>query len=130
MKMDDMLKDLLEKASLYGLLAKKYEYVDPQKHMYYYQKHFQYVMKVEQHYMMLEGRSHAPKRMPKRCGCNKVPQMMPEGYNNAPYMMGEGHDNNAPYMMPQSHDNNAPHMMPQSHDNNAPHMMPGQYPMY
>ncbi len=55
MHLDQTLKDLLTKASLFGLLAKRYEYVDPQKHMYYYQKHFYYVMKVEQHYMMLEN---------------------------------------------------------------------------
>jgi len=58
--MDDTLKDLLTKASLYGLLAKRYEYVDPQKHMYFYQKHFQYAMKVEQRYMMVEGNNTAP----------------------------------------------------------------------
>ncbi|MGG3452262.1 hypothetical protein ABER98_20895, partial [Domibacillus aminovorans] len=64
MQLDQTLKDLLAKANLYGLLAKKYEYVDPQKHMHYYQKHFYYVTKVEQHYMMLEGGNCAPKMMP------------------------------------------------------------------
>lgn len=53
--MDETLKDLLSKASLYGLLAKRYEYVDPQKHMHYYQKHFQCFMALEHHYMMLHG---------------------------------------------------------------------------
>lgn len=53
--MDETLKDLLSKASLYGLLAKRYEYVDPQKHMHFYQMHFQCVMALEHHYMMLHG---------------------------------------------------------------------------
>jgi hypothetical protein len=50
----NLLSKPLSKASLYGLLAKRFEYVDPQKHMHYYQKHFYYTMKVEQHCMMLQ----------------------------------------------------------------------------
>ncbi|WP_309087275.1 hypothetical protein [Domibacillus sp.] len=88
MKLDQTLKDLLAKANLYGLLAKKYEYLDPEKHMYYDLKHFHYVTRVEQHYMMLKRRNDAPH------------MMMSEEYNNAPHMM-----------MPQGH-NNAPNMMP------------------
>lgn len=38
--MDPRLKQLLEMASLYGMLAKYYEHIDPEKHMYFYQKHF------------------------------------------------------------------------------------------
>ncbi|WP_046174952.1 hypothetical protein [Domibacillus indicus] len=117
MIMDETLKDLLAKANLYGLLAKKYEYVDPQKHMHFYQKHFHHVMRVEQHYMMLEGRSHVPTRNPKGCGCNSAPRLMPEEHNNAPHMMPEGY-------------NNAPHMMMAEGYNNASHIMPGQFPMY
>lgn len=60
MKMDQTLKDLLMQANLYGLLAKKYEYVDPQKHMHFYQLHFHCVLKLEQHFMMLESHGHAP----------------------------------------------------------------------
>jgi hypothetical protein len=52
---DQKLKDHLMQANLYFLFAKRYEYVDPQKHMFFYQKHFNAVMKLEQHYMMLEG---------------------------------------------------------------------------
>lgn len=60
MHFDQTLKDLLNQASLYGLLAKRYEYVDPQKHMFFYQKHFNAAMKLEQHYMMLEGNDNSP----------------------------------------------------------------------
>lgn len=50
----------LEKANLYFLLAKKYEYVDPARHIYFYRKHFYYVNKVEQDYMMLQGHHENP----------------------------------------------------------------------
>ncbi|WP_163539869.1 hypothetical protein [Gracilibacillus sp. YIM 98692] len=58
MHIDEKLKDLLTKANLTGLLAKRYEYVDPQKHMYYYQLHFKYVMQVEKYYMNMQDHSH------------------------------------------------------------------------
>jgi hypothetical protein len=60
MHLDEKLKDYLTKANLYFLLAKKYEYVDPQKHMHFYQKHFYYANMVDKHYMMLEGKTAAP----------------------------------------------------------------------
>lgn len=53
--MDENMKDCLEQASLYLLLAKKYEYVDPEKHMYFYQKHFYYAEMVDKMYMHMEG---------------------------------------------------------------------------
>jgi hypothetical protein len=55
MHLDQKLKDLLTQASLYGLLAERYKYVDPQKHMHFYQMHFNCVMELEQHYMNLQG---------------------------------------------------------------------------
>ncbi len=61
--MDQNLKELLDMASLYKLLAKKYEYVDPQKHMHYELLHLQFVAQLEQHYMMLEKHQ-------KPCGCS------------------------------------------------------------
>ncbi|WP_309087353.1 hypothetical protein [Domibacillus sp.] len=45
--MDQTLKDLLDMASLYGLLAKRYEYVDPQKHMHFELLHLKYVDQLE-----------------------------------------------------------------------------------
>ncbi|MFC3041583.1 hypothetical protein ACFOGI_15155 [Virgibacillus xinjiangensis] len=59
MQFDQKLKSLLDEASLYGLMAKRYEYSDPQRHMYFYQKHFQAVMKLEQHYMMMESHNNS-----------------------------------------------------------------------
>ncbi|MFO6495844.1 MULTISPECIES: hypothetical protein [Bacillus] len=50
-KMSSELKHHLMKANLYGLLAKRYEYVDPAKHMHFYQKHFKHVKRVEALYM-------------------------------------------------------------------------------
>ncbi len=50
----------LEKANLYFLLAKKYEYVDPAKHFYFYRKHFYYTNKVEQDYMMMHSHHKNP----------------------------------------------------------------------
>ncbi|MFC2949850.1 hypothetical protein [Virgibacillus sediminis] len=63
MHFDQTLKNLLEEASLYGLLAKRYEYSDPQRHIYFYQKHFNAVMKLEQHYMMMESKSNSHQKM-------------------------------------------------------------------
>ncbi|PKR79172.1 hypothetical protein CEY16_05340 [Halalkalibacillus sediminis] len=54
MRLDQRAKDLLSEASLYGLLTKRYEYVEPQKHMSYYQRHFNAVMRLEQ-YLMQQG---------------------------------------------------------------------------
>lgn len=45
MNVSEELKKTAEMASLYGLLAKYYEYRDPKTHFYYYQKHFQYAAK-------------------------------------------------------------------------------------
>ncbi|MFC4559418.1 hypothetical protein ACFO3D_14565 [Virgibacillus kekensis] len=58
MQFDDMLENLLNEATMYFLFAKRYEYVDPQRHMYFYQKHFDAAMRLEQHYMMLMGEEH------------------------------------------------------------------------
>ncbi|TCT20944.1 hypothetical protein EDD68_11272 [Melghiribacillus thermohalophilus] len=55
MALNNQMKELLDMATLTYLMAKRYEYVDPQKHMYYYQLHFQYVMQLEQQYMMMGG---------------------------------------------------------------------------
>ncbi|WP_052947875.1 hypothetical protein [Aneurinibacillus tyrosinisolvens] len=46
------LKHHLKKAELYGLLMKKYEYVDPALHMHYYQKHFYHTQEVDRLYRM------------------------------------------------------------------------------
>ncbi len=55
MPFDAKLNEYLTNANLYFLLAKKYEYVDPQKHMYFYQKHFYYAEMVDKLYMQMEG---------------------------------------------------------------------------
>ncbi|MCI2254157.1 hypothetical protein L2D08_07250 [Domibacillus sp. PGB-M46] len=47
--MDQALIDFLAMANLYGLSAKKYEYIDPQQHVYNDQLHFQYANQVERH---------------------------------------------------------------------------------
>ncbi|MBO8172290.1 MAG: hypothetical protein H0Z33_10400 [Bacillaceae bacterium] len=48
---ENKLKYYLDKANLYFLLAKKYEYVDPARHIHYYQKHLYHVQKLEYYYM-------------------------------------------------------------------------------
>ncbi|WP_156291893.1 hypothetical protein [Oceanobacillus salinisoli] len=64
MHLDQKTKDLLTEANLFGLLAKRYEYVDPQRHMFFYQKHFDAVMELERNLMMYEGGSHhTPQQM-------------------------------------------------------------------
>ncbi|MFZ3577935.1 hypothetical protein [Virgibacillus sp. DJP39] len=60
MHIDENLKEHLTMANLYFLLAKKYEYVDHQKHMYYYQKHFYYADLVDKCYMQMEGQMTEP----------------------------------------------------------------------
>lgn len=40
--MDPRLAQLLQKVSLYGTLAKFYEHIDPEKHIFFYRKHFMY----------------------------------------------------------------------------------------
>ncbi|WP_100405605.1 hypothetical protein [Bacillus solitudinis] len=62
MHLDQTVKDLLTKASLYGLLAERYKYVDPEKHIHFYQMHFNCVMQLEQHYMNPHG--HSAHQMP------------------------------------------------------------------
>ena len=52
--MDQALKELLAMSNLYGLSAKKYEYIAPQQHVYNDQLHFQYANQVEQHCRMME----------------------------------------------------------------------------
>ncbi|GEL78461.1 hypothetical protein [Tenuibacillus multivorans] len=49
MKLSERVKNLLNEANLYFILAKRYEYVDPQRHMYYYQLYFNTVMELERH---------------------------------------------------------------------------------
>jgi hypothetical protein len=58
-----MHKDRMEyhfkKASHYGMLAKYYEHMDPEKHIYYYKKHFYHESKfVKYHKMMKPHGSH------------------------------------------------------------------------
>ncbi|WP_088105881.1 hypothetical protein [Halalkalibacter urbisdiaboli] len=55
MHLGQKCKDLLSSASLYVILAERYKYVDPQKHMHFYRLHFNCVMQLEQHYMNLHG---------------------------------------------------------------------------
>lgn len=52
---DAQLQHDLMQANLYGLLAKRYEYVDPQRHIHFYLKHFEYVKRVEDRFMMLQN---------------------------------------------------------------------------
>lgn len=35
----------MEKSNLYGMLAKYYEHIDPDKHIHYYKKHFYHEQK-------------------------------------------------------------------------------------
>lgn len=56
--MDPRLKQLLELTSLYGTLAKFYEHIDPEKHMYFYQKHFMVEKQLVQMYWTLHESDH------------------------------------------------------------------------
>ncbi|MDM5231574.1 hypothetical protein [Lysinibacillus pakistanensis] len=51
--MDPRLAQLLQKVSLYGTLANYYEHIDPEKHMYFYEKHFKYETQLVQLYWQL-----------------------------------------------------------------------------
>lgn len=51
--MDPRLAQLLQKVSLYGTLAKYYEHIDPEKHMYFYEQHFKYETQLVQLYWQL-----------------------------------------------------------------------------
>lgn len=63
--MDAQLQHDLMHANLYFTLAKRYEYVDPSKHMHFYLKYFEYVKKIEERYMMLHnGAIHPFYQMP------------------------------------------------------------------
>ncbi|WP_179089878.1 hypothetical protein [Paenibacillus sp. FSL A5-0031] len=53
--MDPRLAQLLQLTSLYGTLAKFYEHMDPEKHIYFYQKHFMYEKQLVQLYWQLHG---------------------------------------------------------------------------
>lgn len=46
---------LLQLTSLYGTLAKFYEHIDPEKHIYFYQKHFMFEKQLVQLYWQLHG---------------------------------------------------------------------------
>lgn len=48
----DNLRKYAEKASLYGMLADYYKYMDPERHAFFYQKHFHYVRKTAALYDM------------------------------------------------------------------------------
>ncbi|RCW49128.1 hypothetical protein [Paenibacillus prosopidis] len=52
--MDERLAQLLQKVSLYGTLAKYYEHIDPEKHIFFYRKHFMYEMQLVQLYWSLQ----------------------------------------------------------------------------
>ncbi|MDN9011185.1 hypothetical protein [Brevibacillus laterosporus] len=53
--MKDKLKYHLEKANLYGMLAKFYEHMNPDKHIYYYKKHFYHEQKVVEYHQCTES---------------------------------------------------------------------------
>lgn len=53
--LESQLQYHLMQANLYGLLAKRYEYVDPAKHMHFYRKHFEQVQMVESLYLRMQG---------------------------------------------------------------------------
>jgi hypothetical protein len=53
--LDPRLTQLLQKVSLYGTLAKFYEHIDPDKHIYFYKKHFKYEMELVRLYWALQG---------------------------------------------------------------------------
>jgi hypothetical protein len=44
------LRHHLEMAHLYGLLAMRYKYVDPSKHIHFYQKHLEHALQVDRLY--------------------------------------------------------------------------------
>jgi hypothetical protein len=48
--MHQNLKHHLEMATLYDLLAMRYKYVDPNKHIHFYQKHLEHALQVDQLY--------------------------------------------------------------------------------
>jgi hypothetical protein len=52
---DPRLAQLLQMTSLYGTLAKYYEHIDQEKHMYFYEKHFMYERQLVQLYWQLHG---------------------------------------------------------------------------
>jgi hypothetical protein len=53
--MDPRLAKLLQMVSLYGTLAKYYEHIDAEKHIYFYRKHLMYEMQLVQLYWSLQG---------------------------------------------------------------------------
>jgi hypothetical protein len=64
----------LMEAHLYGLLAKRYEYVDPAKHIHFYKKYFEHVQHVESIYMGMTGCHHM--------GSNVNPHMSSHMHSN------------------------------------------------
>ncbi|MEJ8548540.1 hypothetical protein [Brevibacillus borstelensis] len=66
--MKDRLKYHLEKANLYGLLAKFYEHMDPEKHCYYYKKHFYHEQKVVQYHKEMKGSKESSYYSSQMCG--------------------------------------------------------------
>ncbi|MGM0878545.1 MAG: hypothetical protein ACQEWV_28590 [Bacillota bacterium] len=58
--MDPRLANLLQMTSLYGTLAKYYEHIDPEKHIYFYKKHFRCEMQLVQLYWSLQGTMESP----------------------------------------------------------------------
>ncbi|MFD1957577.1 hypothetical protein ACFSL6_26255 [Paenibacillus thailandensis] len=53
--MDPRLAQLLQQTSLYGTLAKFYEHIDPEKHIYFYRKHLMYEMQLVKLYWSLHN---------------------------------------------------------------------------
>lgn len=51
--MDPRLAQLLQLTSLYGVLMKYYEHIDPKLHMYFYELHFTYENQLVQYYWRL-----------------------------------------------------------------------------
>ncbi|NPC93441.1 hypothetical protein HOO54_14655 [Bacillus sp. WMMC1349] len=80
-KMSSQLEHHLMQANLYGLLAKKYEYVDPAKHIHFYQKYFEQVQQVEALYMGMH-KKHLDNDMNMNMNMN-MPMQSP--MNNWPY---------------------------------------------
>jgi hypothetical protein len=60
--MDPRLAKLLQLTSLYGTLAKFYEHIDPEKHIYFYRQHFMYEKQLVELYWSLQGSMESPGR--------------------------------------------------------------------
>ncbi|WP_044640725.1 hypothetical protein [Risungbinella massiliensis] len=59
--MNKRLAKLLQKTSLYGTLAKYYEHMNPEKHIYFYRKHLKYERQLVHLYWQLKGVGEYPR---------------------------------------------------------------------